>query len=58
MGELGVCPEMLQVVIGAYLWQEDVNENIHKVHSHPLVVAQTYHIHRLFAKALAAHVAH
>lgn len=58
MGKLGICPEMLQIVVGSYLWLEDVNHYVHKVHRYPLVVAETCHVDWLFAHVLAADVAH
>lgn len=58
MGKLGICPEMLQIVVDSYLWLEDVNHYVHKVHSYPLVVAETCHVDWLFAHVLAADVAH
>ena len=48
---------MFQVIIFAYVWQEDVYKHITIVHSHPLGIFETHDVRRFFLQSLACKVA-
>ena len=47
---------MLQVIVLAYVWQENMRHHVGKIHSYPLSVLQAHYMSGLLTQLFASHL--